>query len=59
MKKILSKSDLLKCQFCKKKFIPDQSAVMFSKKKKNYVWDRHTYKPDCECYPKDIRFSVG
>lgn len=59
MKKVLSKEELLKCIVCKKKFIPDLHTITFNKKKKDYEWDGHTYKPDCVCFSKSVRISVG
>jgi len=51
--------ELLKCSECGKSLIPDKKAVISGTKK----WDRHTYKPDCDCLKnkgqENIRISVG
>lgn len=51
--------DMLKCQRCGKKYIPDRNAVTMNRSHTKYVWDRHTYKGNCECFPKTIRICVG
>jgi hypothetical protein len=51
--------DIMKCQKCGKKYIPDKNAVSMNKSHTKYIWDGHTYKPDCKCFSKDIRISIG
>lgn len=47
--------DLSRCPHCKTPFIPDNTSLNFITKK----WDKHTWKPNCDCYPKDIRIHIG
>lgn len=47
--------ELRKCQDCKTPFIPDNTALNFISKK----WDGHTWKPNCRCYKKNYRISIG
>ncbi len=43
------------CLKCNKKIVPDKKAVIFGTKR----WDSHTFKFNCDCFPKNIRICVG
>jgi len=54
MKKKLSKTekDLMRCEKCGKPFVEAKDTITGKK-------TGHIFKPDCEHYPKNARFSVG
>jgi len=51
----LTEEDLMKCSKCGARSVPDKESLNFITKK----WDGHTYKPNCKCMNKNIRFCVG
>lgn len=53
--KKLEKIDLMKCQICGVKIVPDKKAVIFGVRN----WDKHSYKFNCDCNPENIRISSG